>query len=145
MNDVKLYTFFGASDSSSVKWNTWTRVSFRYKIFLHFLDFFFSILLFPYMSHLLFLSPCVGGLYLQGYRVNEQTFSYKQSVIELKPPSEELKTFYFCAENETENQRWVKIYVFFLLYQSWKEPSKQTLFFSNFNSTSSVKYLLFFA
>uniref|UniRef100_A0A8D0WWP1 Uncharacterized protein n=1 Tax=Sus scrofa TaxID=9823 RepID=A0A8D0WWP1_PIG len=48
-----------------------------------------------------------GGLYLQGYRVNEQTFSYKQSVIELKPPSEELKTFYFCAENETENQRWI--------------------------------------
>uniref|UniRef100_A0A8D1T7Y7 PH domain-containing protein n=1 Tax=Sus scrofa TaxID=9823 RepID=A0A8D1T7Y7_PIG len=48
-----------------------------------------------------------GGLYLQGYRVNEQTFSYKQSVIELKPPSEEFKTFYFCAENETENQRWI--------------------------------------
>ncbi|CAI9170915.1 unnamed protein product [Rangifer tarandus platyrhynchus] len=48
-----------------------------------------------------------GGLYLQGYRVNEQTLSVKQSVIELKPPSEEFKTFYFCAENETENQRWI--------------------------------------
>ncbi|KAI4584605.1 hypothetical protein MJG53_007884 [Ovis ammon polii x Ovis aries] len=46
-----------------------------------------------------------GGLYLQGYRVNEQTLSVKQSVIELKPPSEEFKTFYFCAENKTENQR----------------------------------------
>ncbi|KAM5331397.1 uncharacterized protein AAES06_011677 isoform 2-T2 [Glossophaga mutica] len=48
-----------------------------------------------------------GGLYLQGYKVNEQTLSFKQSVIELKPPSEEFKTFYFCAENNTENQRWI--------------------------------------
>ncbi|XP_066130053.1 uncharacterized protein [Saccopteryx bilineata] len=48
-----------------------------------------------------------GGLYLQGYRVNEKTLSFKQSVIELKPPSEEFKTFYFCAENKTENQRWI--------------------------------------
>ncbi|XP_036998533.2 uncharacterized protein LOC119047244 [Artibeus jamaicensis] len=48
-----------------------------------------------------------GGLYLQGYEVNEQTLSFKQSVIELKPPSEEFKTFYFCAENNTENQRWI--------------------------------------
>eukprot|EP00069_Balaena_mysticetus_P001778 bmy_15453T0 len=48
-----------------------------------------------------------GGLYLQGYTVNEQTLSFKQSVIELKPPSEEFKTFYFCAENKTENQRWI--------------------------------------
>ncbi|XP_036135321.1 uncharacterized protein LOC118641838 isoform X1 [Molossus molossus] len=48
-----------------------------------------------------------GGLYLQGYRVNEQTLSFKESIIELKPPSEELKTFYFCAENKTENQRWI--------------------------------------
>nr|XP_035966111.1 uncharacterized protein LOC118547055 [Halichoerus grypus] len=48
-----------------------------------------------------------GGLYLQGYRVNEQTLSFKQSVIELKPPSEEFKTFYFCAESKTENQRWI--------------------------------------
>ncbi|XP_058581495.1 uncharacterized protein LOC131509616 isoform X1 [Neofelis nebulosa] len=48
-----------------------------------------------------------GGLYLQGYRVNEQILSFKQSVIELKPPSEEFKTFYFCAENNTENQRWI--------------------------------------
>uniref|UniRef100_A0A8B9Y9B6 PH domain-containing protein n=1 Tax=Bos mutus grunniens TaxID=30521 RepID=A0A8B9Y9B6_BOSMU len=49
----------------------------------------------------------LGGLYLQGYRVNEQTLSVNQSVIELKPPSEEFKTFYFCAENKTENQRWI--------------------------------------
>ncbi|XP_062943685.1 uncharacterized protein LOC134370543 [Cynocephalus volans] len=48
-----------------------------------------------------------GGIYLQGYRVSEQTLSLKQSVIELKPPSEEFKTFYFCAENKTENQRWI--------------------------------------
>ncbi|XP_036888062.1 uncharacterized protein LOC118977274 [Sturnira hondurensis] len=48
-----------------------------------------------------------GGLYLQGYKVNEQTLSFKQSVIELKPASEEFKTFYFCAENNTENQHWI--------------------------------------
>uniref|UniRef100_A0A8C2V7N5 PH domain-containing protein n=2 Tax=Chinchilla lanigera TaxID=34839 RepID=A0A8C2V7N5_CHILA len=48
-----------------------------------------------------------GGLYLQGYTVSEQIHSFKQSVIELKPPSEEFKTFYFCAENTTENQRWI--------------------------------------
>ncbi|XP_035876513.1 uncharacterized protein LOC118499499 isoform X4 [Phyllostomus discolor] len=48
-----------------------------------------------------------GGLYLQGYKVNEQTLSFKQSVIELKPPSEEFQTFYFCAENNAENQRWI--------------------------------------
>ncbi|XP_036029584.1 uncharacterized protein LOC118573395 [Onychomys torridus] len=48
-----------------------------------------------------------GGLYLQGYRVTEQTHGFEQSVIELKPPSEEFKTFYFCAENKTENQRWI--------------------------------------
>ncbi|XP_051009640.1 uncharacterized protein LOC127196101 [Acomys russatus] len=48
-----------------------------------------------------------GGLYLQGYRVTEQTHGFEQSVIELKPSSEEFKTFYFCAENKTENQRWI--------------------------------------
>ncbi|KAL1770855.1 hypothetical protein HispidOSU_016863 [Sigmodon hispidus] len=48
-----------------------------------------------------------GGLYLQGYRVTEQTHGFEQSVIELKPPSEEFKTFYFCAESKTENQRWI--------------------------------------
>ncbi|XP_069887074.1 uncharacterized protein [Dipodomys merriami] len=48
-----------------------------------------------------------GGLYLHGYRVSEQTHGFKHAVIELKPSSEEFKTFYFCAENETENQRWI--------------------------------------
>ncbi|XP_051046626.1 uncharacterized protein LOC127226600 [Phodopus roborovskii] len=48
-----------------------------------------------------------GGLYLQGYRVTEQTHGFEEAVIELKPPSEEFKTFYFCAENKTENQRWI--------------------------------------
>lgn len=60
---------------------------------------------FPSLLTCFLISLSVGGLYLQGYRVNEQTFSFKQSVIELKPPSEEFKTFYFCAENQTENQR----------------------------------------
>ncbi|XP_021073913.1 uncharacterized protein LOC110335866 [Mus pahari] len=48
-----------------------------------------------------------GGLYLQGYSVSEQTHGFEQPVIELKPSSEEFKTFYFCAENKTENQRWI--------------------------------------
>ncbi|XP_027724986.1 uncharacterized protein LOC114048286 [Vombatus ursinus] len=52
-------------------------------------------------------TQATGGLYLQGYSVSEQVLSFKQSVIELNPPSEELKTFYFCAENETENKRWI--------------------------------------
>lgn len=68
----------------------------------------FQIPFFPSYSFpvlIFFLSPPVGGLYLQGYKVNEQILSFKQSVIELKPPSEEFKTFYFCAENKTENQR----------------------------------------
>ncbi|XP_004625524.1 uncharacterized protein LOC101578038 [Octodon degus] len=52
-------------------------------------------------------TQALGGLYLQGYRVSEQIHSFKESVIELKPSSEEFKTFYFCADNKTENQRWI--------------------------------------
>ncbi|XP_031824618.1 uncharacterized protein LOC105749259 isoform X1 [Sarcophilus harrisii] len=52
-------------------------------------------------------TQATGGLYLQGYSVSEEFLSLKQSVIELNPPSEEFKTFYFCAENETENKRWI--------------------------------------
>ncbi|XP_056680930.1 uncharacterized protein PDZPH1P isoform X2 [Monodelphis domestica] len=52
-------------------------------------------------------TQALGGLYLQGYTVSEQVLSFKQAVIELSPPSEEFQTFYFCAENETENKRWI--------------------------------------
>ncbi|XP_057674516.1 uncharacterized protein pdzph1 isoform X2 [Corythoichthys intestinalis] len=48
-----------------------------------------------------------GGIYLQGYMVREQHFGSKKSTIELKPPSDEFKTFYFCAENPNENKRWI--------------------------------------
>ncbi|XP_054613548.1 uncharacterized protein pdzph1 isoform X3 [Dunckerocampus dactyliophorus] len=48
-----------------------------------------------------------GGIYLQGYTVREQPFGSKKSTIELKPPSDEFKTFYFCAENPNENKRWI--------------------------------------
>lgn len=48
---------------------------------------------------------CSGGIYLQGYMVREQPYGSKKSSIELKPPSDEFKTFYFCAENATENKR----------------------------------------
>ncbi|XP_010293491.1 PREDICTED: uncharacterized protein LOC104627085, partial [Phaethon lepturus] len=49
-------------------------------------------------------TPAQGGLYLQGYIVSEQSLGSKRSVIELKPPSEEFKTFYLCAENVNENK-----------------------------------------
>ncbi|NXI27136.1 PKHA5 protein, partial [Sterrhoptilus dennistouni] len=52
-------------------------------------------------------TPAQGGLYLQGYAVSEQSLGSKRSVIELKPPSEEFKTFYLCAENVNENKRWI--------------------------------------
>ncbi|XP_010210555.1 PREDICTED: uncharacterized protein LOC104565558 [Tinamus guttatus] len=52
-------------------------------------------------------TPAQGGLYLQGYIVSEQALGSKRSVIELKPPSEEFKTFYLCAENMNENKRWI--------------------------------------
>uniref|UniRef100_U3JE82 Pleckstrin homology domain-containing family A member 5 n=2 Tax=Ficedula albicollis TaxID=59894 RepID=U3JE82_FICAL len=52
-------------------------------------------------------TPAQGGLYLQGYIVSEQSLGSKRSVIELRPPSEEFKTFYLCAENVNENKRWI--------------------------------------
>lgn len=48
-----------------------------------------------------------GGMYLQGYMVREQPYGSKKSTIELKPPSDEFKTFYLCAENPNENKRWI--------------------------------------
>uniref|UniRef100_A0A8D0GDQ8 PH domain-containing protein n=1 Tax=Sphenodon punctatus TaxID=8508 RepID=A0A8D0GDQ8_SPHPU len=49
----------------------------------------------------------LGGIYLQGYRVSEQTLGSRRCVIEVKPPSEEFKTFYLCAETVNENKRWI--------------------------------------
>uniref|UniRef100_A0A3Q3ILY3 PH domain-containing protein n=1 Tax=Monopterus albus TaxID=43700 RepID=A0A3Q3ILY3_MONAL len=46
------------------------------------------------------------GIYLQGYIVREQPYGSKKSTIELKPPSDEFKTFYLCAENPNEN-KWI--------------------------------------
>ncbi|KAF3702405.1 Pleckstrin -like proteiny domain-containing family A member 5 [Channa argus] len=46
-----------------------------------------------------------GGMYLQGYMVREQPYGSKKSTIELKPASDEFKTFYLCAENPNENKR----------------------------------------
>ncbi|MED6268000.1 hypothetical protein CHARACLAT_017824, partial [Characodon lateralis] len=48
-----------------------------------------------------------GGIYLQGYTVREQAYGSKNSTIELKPPSDEFKTFYFCSDNSAENKRWI--------------------------------------
>ncbi|XP_023194588.1 uncharacterized protein LOC111609586 [Xiphophorus maculatus] len=48
-----------------------------------------------------------GGIYLQGYVVREQANGSKKSTIELKPLSDEFKTFYFCADNSAENKRWI--------------------------------------
>ncbi|XP_053710783.1 uncharacterized protein pdzph1 [Synchiropus splendidus] len=49
----------------------------------------------------------LGGIYLQGYQVREQSFGSKKSTIELKPPSDEFKSFNLCAENPSENKRWI--------------------------------------
>ncbi|XP_076875766.1 uncharacterized protein pdzph1 isoform X2 [Brachyhypopomus gauderio] len=49
----------------------------------------------------------VGGIYLHGYTVKEHTLGFKKSTIELKPPSEEFKVFHLCAENPSENRRWI--------------------------------------
>ncbi|KAH0628117.1 hypothetical protein JD844_008862 [Phrynosoma platyrhinos] len=49
----------------------------------------------------------LGGIYLQGYTVSEQALGSRRSVIEVKPPSEEFKTFYLCAESINENKRWI--------------------------------------
>uniref|UniRef100_A0A3B3UBM5 PDZ and pleckstrin homology domains 1 n=1 Tax=Poecilia latipinna TaxID=48699 RepID=A0A3B3UBM5_9TELE len=46
------------------------------------------------------------GIYLQGYAVREQAYGSKKSTIELKPPSDEFKSFYFCADNSAEN-KWI--------------------------------------
>ncbi|XP_078253156.1 uncharacterized protein pdzph1 [Rhinoraja longicauda] len=47
----------------------------------------------------------LGGIYLQGYTVSEQSFGSKRTIIEAKPPSEEFKTFYLCADNAADNKR----------------------------------------
>uniref|UniRef100_A0A3B4ZGD4 PDZ and pleckstrin homology domains 1 n=1 Tax=Stegastes partitus TaxID=144197 RepID=A0A3B4ZGD4_9TELE len=47
-----------------------------------------------------------SGIYLQGYIVREQLNGSKKSILELKPPSDEFKTFYLCAENPNEN-KWI--------------------------------------
>ncbi|XP_072924126.1 uncharacterized protein pdzph1 isoform X2 [Hemitrygon akajei] len=49
----------------------------------------------------------LGGIYLQGYVVSEQGLGSKRTIIEAKPPSEEFKTFYLCADNSADNQRWI--------------------------------------
>uniref|UniRef100_A0A4W3JVV2 PDZ and pleckstrin homology domains 1 n=1 Tax=Callorhinchus milii TaxID=7868 RepID=A0A4W3JVV2_CALMI len=49
----------------------------------------------------------LGGIYLHGYAITEQTLGSKRSVIEAKPPSEEFKTFYLCADNGADNNRWI--------------------------------------
>uniref|UniRef100_A0A3P9A8M8 PDZ and pleckstrin homology domains 1 n=1 Tax=Esox lucius TaxID=8010 RepID=A0A3P9A8M8_ESOLU len=49
----------------------------------------------------------LGGIYLHGYTIRDQPLGSKKSTIELKPPSNEFKTFYLCAENPAENKRWI--------------------------------------
>ncbi|TNN72211.1 Splicing factor 3A subunit 2 [Liparis tanakae] len=48
-----------------------------------------------------------GGIYLQGYVAREQPYASRRSTVELRPPAEEFKAFYLCAESARENQRWV--------------------------------------
>ncbi|XP_073403102.1 uncharacterized protein [Dendrobates tinctorius] len=49
----------------------------------------------------------LGGIYLQGYTVSEQSVNSRRCIIELRPPSEEFKTFYLSAGHAAENKRWI--------------------------------------
>ncbi|XP_075181802.1 uncharacterized protein LOC142254546 [Anomaloglossus baeobatrachus] len=49
----------------------------------------------------------LGGIYLQGYTVSEQSVNSRCCIIELRPPSEEFKTFYLSAGSAAENKRWI--------------------------------------
>ncbi|KAM9330942.1 uncharacterized protein PAF06_019272 [Gastrophryne carolinensis] len=52
-------------------------------------------------------TSALGGIYLQGYTVHEQAHNSRRCIIELRPPSEEFKTFYLSAGNAAENKRWI--------------------------------------
>ncbi|XP_068103553.1 uncharacterized protein [Hyperolius riggenbachi] len=52
-------------------------------------------------------NTALGGIYLQGYTVYEQTHNSRRCIIELRPPSEEFKTFYLSAGSAAENKRWI--------------------------------------
>ncbi|XP_064164927.1 uncharacterized protein pdzph1 [Anguilla rostrata] len=77
----------------------------------------------------------MGGIFLQGYTVCEQANGSRCSTIELKPPSEEFKSFYLCAESATETKRWISaikasISKWVLLHQAIEEfmsrPAEET-------------------
>lgn len=126
--------YFWSLISSSGKWDTWTKFHLETKFSWHLVRVFLHFTLILLTCFV--LSP--SGLYLQGYRVNEQTLSVKQSVIELKPPSEEFKTFYFCAENKTENLGKSRSMYFFFVGPDKSFLSKPLYSFSNLSSTSSL-------
>ncbi|XP_075037568.1 uncharacterized protein LOC142098622 isoform X2 [Mixophyes fleayi] len=52
-------------------------------------------------------NSALGGIYLQGYTVGEQSLNSRRCIIELRPPSEEFKAFYLSAGNAAENKRWI--------------------------------------
>ncbi|KAM3937218.1 uncharacterized protein RB166_004640 isoform 2-T2 [Leptodactylus fuscus] len=52
-------------------------------------------------------NTALGGIYLQGYTVSEQSLNSRRCIIELRPPSEEFKTFYLSAGSAAENKRWI--------------------------------------
>ncbi|OCU02272.1 hypothetical protein XELAEV_18008033mg [Xenopus laevis] len=52
-------------------------------------------------------TSALGGIYLQGYTVTEQSVNSRRCIIELRPPSEEFKAFYLSAGNAAENKRWI--------------------------------------
>ncbi|XP_073770470.1 uncharacterized protein pdzph1 isoform X2 [Danio rerio] len=52
-------------------------------------------------------TSAIGGIYLHGYTVKDQPLGSRRSTIELRPPSDEFKVFYLCAENGNENKRWI--------------------------------------
>ncbi|XP_033640520.1 uncharacterized protein LOC117300807 isoform X1 [Asterias rubens] len=49
----------------------------------------------------------LGVAHFHGYSIQETEIGSKKFGLVLKPPSEELRTFYFFADHETDRKRWV--------------------------------------
>ncbi|XP_071479940.1 uncharacterized protein [Diadema antillarum] len=48
-----------------------------------------------------------GVVHLHGYSLQEMELKGKKFAFTLKPPSSDLREFYFCADHETDRKRWV--------------------------------------
>ncbi|ESO85986.1 hypothetical protein LOTGIDRAFT_129768, partial [Lottia gigantea] len=49
-----------------------------------------------------------GVVHLHGYKIDATGYNNKKFSFVLHPPEESMRTFYFCADNQTDKQRWVE-------------------------------------